>query len=185
MTMQLAWKIATSPSLSRNYADLAGASRPVHLQDAFSLRHPAMPAEKRAKLFQPYDALDGYSDAIRRKRRQYEKRRVHTPESEEKLGKQLAKLSRLCPNSRAALRVQAVLTVCYFVPNDLPDTDDRWGLGDYVTVTGLLRALSPVSETLLVGETLILFREIWSLRCLSLNTPLRAAVPGTACSTRA
>ena len=114
-----------------------------------------------------------------------EKRRVHTPESEEKLGKQLAKLARLCPNSRAALRVQAVLTVCYFVPNDLPDTDDRWGLGDYVTVTGLLRALSPVSETLLVGETLIPFREIWSLRCLSLNTPLRAAVPGTACSTRA
>ena len=51
--MQLAWKIATSPSLSRNYADLAGASRPVHLQDAFSLRHPATPAEKRAKLFQP------------------------------------------------------------------------------------------------------------------------------------
>ena len=34
-------------------------------------------------------------------------------------------------------------------------------------------------------ETLIPFREIWSLRCLSLNTPLRAAVPGTACSTRA
>ena len=122
---------------------------------------------------------------ISRKRRQYEKRRVHTPESEEKLGKQLAKLARLCPNSRAALRVQAVLTVCYFVPNDLPDTDDRWGLGDYVTVTGLLRALSPVSETLLVGETLIPFREIWSLRCLSLNAPLRAAVTETACSTRA
>ena len=52
-------------------------------------------------------------------------------------------------------------------------------------MTGLLRALSPVSETLLVGETLIPFREIWSLRCLSLNTPLRAAVTETACSTRA
>ena len=183
--MQLAWKIATSPSLPRDYADLADASRPVHAHDAFSLRHPAMPAEKRAKLFQPYDALDGYSDAIRRKRRQYEKRRVHTPESEEKLGRQLAKLSRLCPNSRAALRLQAVLTVCRFVPNDLPDTDDRWGMGDYVTVTGLLRAVSPVDETLLIGDTLIPFRDIWSLRCLSLSAPLNTAASGTACSTHA
>lgn len=171
--MQLAWRIATSPSLPRDYSDLDGACRPVHLHDAFSLRHPPMPSQKRAKLFQPYDALDGYSDAIRRKRRQYEPRRVHTPESEERLGNQLAKLSRLCPNSRAALRVQAVLSVCYFLPNDLPDTDDRWGQGDYVTLTGLLRGISPTEERLLLGDTLIPFREIWTLRCLSLNVPLK------------
>ena len=179
--MQLAWRIATSPSLPRNYADLADACRPVHLHDAFSLRHPAMPSEKRAKLFQPYDALDGYSDAIRRKRRQYEPRRVHTPESEEKLGKQLAKLARLCPDSRTAFRVQAVLTVCYFVPNDLPDSDDRRGQGDYVTLTGVLRSISPSDEILLLGDTPVPFREIWTLRCLSLNVPLRRPYAAAAC----
>lgn len=169
--MQFAWRIATSPSLTRNYADLAGACRPEHTHDAFSLRHPAMPSSKRAKLFQPYDALDGYSDAIRRKRRQYVPRRIHSMESEEKLGKQLGKLSRLCPSRRAALRLQAVLEVCYFIPNDLPDTDDRCGLGDYVTCIGMLRALSPLDETLLVGDSLIPFRDIWSIRCLSINFP--------------
>ena len=106
---------------------------------------------------------------------------MHTPESEEKLGKQLAKLARLCPDSRTASRVQAVLTVCYFVPNDLPDTDDRWGQGDYVTLTGVLRSISPTDEILLLGDTPVPFREIWTLRCLSLNVPLRRPYAAAAC----
>ena len=33
--------------------------------DSFRLKHPSMPLQKRAKIFAPFDALRGFSDAIR------------------------------------------------------------------------------------------------------------------------
>ena len=39
--------------------------RPVHTDDDFSLRHPRMERSLRAKIFAPFDALEGFSDRIR------------------------------------------------------------------------------------------------------------------------
>ena len=39
--------------------------------DEFLLRHPHMEPGKRAKIFAPFDALDGYSDAVRSKNVEY------------------------------------------------------------------------------------------------------------------
>ena len=173
--MRPAWRIATSPSFPRNYADLYDRQRPVHRDDPFFFRHPSMPVLKRAKLFQPYDALDGYSSLLRQKRRFCEARRTLSGESEERLGRQLNKLFRLCPHARAARQAQIILRICYFVPADLPDTDERKGMGNYVTVTGMLRAISPWDEALLLDDTRIPFRDIWRLRCVSMNRPDTAA----------
>ena len=38
---------------------------PVHADDDFSLRHPRMERSLRAKIFAPFDALEGFSDRIR------------------------------------------------------------------------------------------------------------------------
>ncbi len=38
--------------------------RPIHQGDSFSLRHPKMPPEKRAKLFLAFDALRGFDAAL-------------------------------------------------------------------------------------------------------------------------
>ena len=47
------------------HRDLFYASRPVHQKfDEFSLRHPKMDTGHRAKIFAPFDALRGFSDAI-------------------------------------------------------------------------------------------------------------------------
>lgn len=47
------------------YRDVLRRGKPVHEKfDRFSIRHPAMPLEKRAKIFAPFDALKGFSDAI-------------------------------------------------------------------------------------------------------------------------
>ncbi len=46
------------------YERLKNRQRPVHEGDEFSLRHPKMPPEKRAKIFQPFDALRGFSAEI-------------------------------------------------------------------------------------------------------------------------
>ncbi len=44
-----------------SYERLKGKERPVHEGDDFAIRHPKMPLEKRAKIFQPFDALRGFS----------------------------------------------------------------------------------------------------------------------------
>ena len=44
------------------------AGRPQHSRfDDFSRKHPQMDRRKRAKIFAPFDALDGYGDAVRSK----------------------------------------------------------------------------------------------------------------------
>ena len=52
------------------YRDLFLAGRPVHKKyDEFWYRHPAMDIVHRAKIFAPFDALAGFSEAIRSRNR--------------------------------------------------------------------------------------------------------------------
>ena len=54
-----------SPPPDFKYADVYRKGRPVHSEwDAFSLRHPPMPAAKWAKIFKSFDALKGFGDLI-------------------------------------------------------------------------------------------------------------------------
>lgn len=51
------------------------AGRPQHTRfDNFSRKHPQMDRRKRAKIFAPFDALDGYSDSIDSKNVEYVER---------------------------------------------------------------------------------------------------------------
>ena len=63
-----------SSSVNQPYERILHAERPVHLQDAFSAKHPPMPREKRAKLFAAFDALSGYDEAIAAQEIVYENR---------------------------------------------------------------------------------------------------------------
>lgn len=50
------------------YETVLRKGKPVHAPfDAFSIRHPAMPLGRRAKIFSPFDALKGFADAIAEK----------------------------------------------------------------------------------------------------------------------
>ena len=47
------------------YKEVLRPGKPVHEKfDSFSIRHPSMPLEKRAKIFSPFDALKGFNEAI-------------------------------------------------------------------------------------------------------------------------
>ena len=47
------------------YTEAVLAGRPRHGKfDVFSSRHPSMPVGRRAKIFAPFDALKGFSEAI-------------------------------------------------------------------------------------------------------------------------
>ena len=48
------------------YQKVHDKGRPVHeADDGFELRHPVMDLVRRAKLFQPFDALQGFVERIR------------------------------------------------------------------------------------------------------------------------
>ena len=52
------------------YKDVFLKGRPVHnANDSFSSRHPPMPAERWAKIFNPFDALKGFREAIESRRK--------------------------------------------------------------------------------------------------------------------
>ena len=66
--------------------------RPVHNGDRFSKEHPRMQLEHRAKLFMPFDALDGYSEAIAQRQKITETPPELTEEEKEELGRRFSLL---------------------------------------------------------------------------------------------
>ena len=47
------------------YLDVFLKGKPQHdRDDPFRIRHPKMPCDKRAKIFSPFDALKGFSEAL-------------------------------------------------------------------------------------------------------------------------
>ena len=47
------------------YLDVFLKGKPQHdRDDPFRIRHPKMPRDKRAKIFSPFDALKGFSEAL-------------------------------------------------------------------------------------------------------------------------
>ena len=50
------------------YKDIFLRGRPRHTKwDTFSLKHPPMPASRWAKIFSPFDALEGFDERIAEK----------------------------------------------------------------------------------------------------------------------
>ena len=47
-----------------DYSDIINKMRPEHNGDDFSIRHPKMSIQDRAKIFAPFDALRGFDEAI-------------------------------------------------------------------------------------------------------------------------
>ena len=128
--------------MNQPYEKILLAERPVHLQDAFSAKHPPMPRKKRAKLFAPYDALAGYGEALGEQEVIYREREVLSEEKRQELDKKLDFLRNVYRERRkgakyvgGSLAVNAFeppcVTVRYF--EEVPGQDGR---GLYRTVSG-------------------------------------------------
>ena len=128
--------------MKQPYEKILHAERPVHLQDAFSAKHPPMPREKRAKLFAPFDALAGYGEALGEQEIISQDREVLSEEKRQKLDKKLDYLRNVYRERRQRtkyvggdLAVKAFeppcVTVRYF--EEIPGQDGR---GLYHTTSG-------------------------------------------------
>ena len=124
------------------YAEIMRKGRPAHRRfDDFSLKHPKMDTGHRAKIFAPFDALTGFSDAVASKRTLYSDRIMQGPEDILETDRRLAVLSELVRNSRAAAENRVEISVTYF---KLCDNEDDLAFGQkgrYMTVRGICRRI--------------------------------------------
>lgn len=146
------------------YLQVLQMGRPTHQGDDFYFRHPPMERGKRAKLFAPFDALDGYSESLARKEEEYVDRVELDEEQRQELNRRLAILRQLAPNSRAVRAHPVAVTVRYYAPCADAHSFSCGVRGRYETLTGVVRQVDgQKSRTLRVEDTAVPFDDILSL----------------------
>ena len=121
--------------------------------DPFRVRHPMMDVGHRAKIFAPFDALKGFSEAIASKDVLYENRIELMPEDAEELSRRLSILHNLTFNSRMARANRVQVLVTYYEPCSDKDNDAYGVKGRYKTITGICWNVdNEVHHTILVDK---------------------------------
>ena len=144
------------------YAGVFRKGKPQHdFYSAFRIRHPRMAAGKRAKIFSPFDALKGFSEAICSKDVLYMDRIEPDQERLEELNRRLTILRGLTANGRLARKNHVPVEVTFFEPC-ADENSDAWGyLGRYRTIKGICRSVNQEhSRTICVDGTVIEFEDI-------------------------
>ena len=136
------------------YTDVLRRGRPRHEKwDSFSLRHPPMSAAHWAKIFSPFDALDGFDERIAEKEVLYESRIELCDDDQAELDRRLNILHNLTWNARMARANRVMVSVKYFVPcADKNHFAFQLGAGKYATVSGMVLRVDPESIRLRTGD---------------------------------
>ena len=147
------------------YREVFLRGRPQHERyDEFGVRHPKMSRAKRAKIFAPYDALAGFSDAVAAKNVPYVEQVEPEEQDREELDRRLNILHALTFNGRMAKANRVEVTLRFYVP--CADKNNfAFGLrGLYETVTGVCRGVDPdLTRTIRVGGRAIALDSIVSV----------------------
>jgi len=151
-------------SLQFPYLQALFQQRPRHRMDEFEFQHPPMEREKRAKIFAPYDALDGYSASVKKKNIEYVEK-VYLDESQQaELNRRLVILHDLTRTARLAKQNRVTVTAAYYVPCTDKHSFSCGIRGQYMTVTGLARKVDgDLTRTLLIDDTAISFDDLLSV----------------------
>lgn len=144
------------------YQDVLDRGYPRHRwNDPFRLKHPSMDPSRRAKLFAPFDALKGFSEAVASKEELYVEPRVPDGEWQEELDRRLAILAGLTANSRLARENRVPVSVTFYAPCADRESEFFGYRGKYEVLEGIVRRVSP--EGLSVGSARIPLKDIADL----------------------
>ena len=119
--------------------------RPEHTGDDFSVRHPKMRREDRAKIFAPFAALNGHRDKTRTRERLTTSR---TELSESSIAEINDMLRKIAQKIFAKNKVKAVVT--YF-----EEDAERKGEGRYNTVSGYVSNIDAYGNILRINDVKI------------------------------
>ena len=145
------------------YRDIFMRGRPRHEKyDSFYIKHPPMPASRWAKIFAPFDALDGFDERIQSKTVLYEEKRRLSEGEIDELNRKLCRLHDLTRNGRLARKNRPAVTITYFSP--CTDIENDWyGTGGkYEEISGTVLNVEMGSIRLRTedGERTISFSDI-------------------------
>ena len=142
--------------LNFKYKDVFLKGRPEHERwDSFLIKHPPMPAAKWAKIFSPFDALKGFSEAVASKEIQYVQKIELDDDEKRDLGRKLDVLHNLTWNGRMARANRVMVSVKYFLPHTSEDDDfDKVSYqGQYRVVSGMVLKVDPEVEETITLQT--------------------------------
>ena len=144
------------------YREVFLRGKPQHNRnDSFRLRHPRMDTGHRAKIFSPFDALKGFSEAVESKNVLYEDKAELSPEDSAELGRRLTTLHQLTFNSRMAWQNRIRISVTWYEPCADEDHDAYGIRGRYRTITGICwKVDAEIEKTILVDRTRIRIEDI-------------------------
>ena len=144
------------------YTDVFIKGYPEHERfDSFRLKHPSMDYGRRAKIFSPFDALKGFSEAVAAKEVQYEFKRELDDYEKDELDRRLGILHGLTFNGRMARKNKVTATITYYIPCTDKDNFAYGYRGQYVTVDGVIWNVdSDVTHSLTIGNKRIRFDDI-------------------------
>ncbi len=139
--------------------------KPKHLEnDSFSRRHPAMNHVRRAKIFSPFDALKGFSDAVASKDILYISRPELTEEEKADINHKLNILHEMTRNRRIAQQSRVTVQIDYFQPCLDEDNAAYGSMGQHLTIRGICERVDiAVSHCIFVDQTSIRFDDILAI----------------------
>lgn len=141
------------------YTNTLLCGRPTMSTD-FLKKHPPMPQIQRAKIFSPFDALDGFDETLDTKNVRYVSKEELSETKKKIIDERLRLLADLTATGTLARQNRVRVTASYFVP--CADIYHRAYalLGIYRTVSGTVWEVDDVMRSILIGETLISFDDI-------------------------
>lgn len=104
-----------------------------------SKKHPRMPLEKRAAIFQPFAALTGYGAAVDEAGRLTENEVIQEEDALRFLDEKLAVL-------QGCLQDRPVITITFFEPDELKSG------GSYRVMTGSVRRVRNIDKTIVMDD---------------------------------
>lgn len=149
-------------TVEQKYPHAFYGCRPQHaLCDDFSLRHPKMPLEKRAKIFSPFAALKGFEEAIENKLRPYAEKRELNEEEQARLDAALSRLYALTCSRRTVRQNPVNASVTFYVPCQDENSEAYGCRGSYETVSGVVQKVDPLlTRTVAVANRTIDFSDL-------------------------
>lgn len=119
------------------YREVLLKGRPKHEKwDSFWIKHPPMAPSRWAKIFAPFDALDGFDERIESKKAVYCPRKDPDEGEKEALNRMLCHLRRLTESGRLARMNAPAVSITYFKPCSDKENDWYGRGGQYKTISG-------------------------------------------------
>ena len=141
-----------------DYSKIIDLDRPEHNNDLFSIKHPKMRREDRAKIFAPFAALNGHAELLASEERITVPKIEVSADDSEIINENIVTIAEKLRNKET---VKAAVT--YYVPDKY-----RANEGMYIVTVGAAEKIDETNATLKINGVMIDFDDISNIEILNL-----------------